>query len=253
MTLSQNEKVRAAIEGALDAGHDLTMRSERTAMINDYIKANKDASPGSIRSAFSKQIPGVVKERGLDPSKVKAAKHVKAKYDKGLNMQIDPKPADVAQGGEQTQKAQVGAPGQQVPAAPIVYTAEGVGEMWGGLIETVRLKVPEIKSLDAGQKNALGGLWMPVANRYLATHERAAILFMCLTTAGIIGGHIVEGVRAHRAANDKKKEYQDAREAAEREGSGHREAAQPAPEPADKPVPKITGDPKNVAALSPEV
>lgn len=247
MALSQNEKVRASIEGAIDGGKDLTLRSERTALINDYIKRNSDASPGSIRSAFSKQIPAVVKERGLDPSKVKATKHVKAKYDKSLNIQADTKGADIGE----TQKAQVGAGQQQQqrqtgPQAPIVYTAEGVGEMWGGLIETVRLKVPEIESLNAGQKTALGSLWLPLANRYLATHERAAIVFMCLTTAGIIGGHIVDGVRKHRAANANKKEYQEEREAAEREGGGH----QPTPQPAPEEEPAITGTPSNVAQLT---
>lgn len=252
MALSQNEKVRATIEGAIDAGKDLTVRSERTEMINQYIKANKDASPGSIRSAFSKQIPSVVKERGLDPNKVKAQKHIKAKYDKSINMTVEGKPADI---NEPTQKAQVG--GQQQPqqnqnAAPIVYDAAGVGEMWSGLIETVRLKVPEIESLNEGQKNALGSLWMPVANRYLATHERAAIVFMCFTTAGIIGGHIVDGVRKHRAAKENKKEYDEARAAAEAEGSGHRDETQSEPAKAPEGRAAIRGTPENVATLEAE-
>lgn len=253
MTLSQNEKVRAAIEGALDGGKDLTLRSERGELINDYIKRNPDASAGSIRSAFSKQIPAVVKERGMDPAKVKPTKHIKAKYDKTLNVQVDPKPVDMGgqESGQQTKGA--AAPGQQPtgPNAPIVYTAEGIGEMWAGLIETVRIMVPEVEPLNANQKNALGGLWVGMANKYLATHERAALVFMLFTTAGIIGGNIVKGVKARKERKADEREYDKERAAAEREGGGHREEATPRPDETEKPK-RITGTPENVSELEAE-
>lgn len=239
MALSQNERVRAAIEGALDDKKDLTLRSVRTEIVNNYIKKHPSDPAGSVRSAFSKQFKSVAKERGISPEAVSTGKHVRAKYDPSLNMKVNPKPADVGEGTAQKATVQQGAPhAQAVPGQPgqpvqpqvVVYTAEGVGEMFSGLIETVRLKVPEIESLNSGQKNALGNLWLAPANRYLATHERAALIFLLASTAGIIGGHIVDGVRKHRQANEDKEERKRERQEAANDGGG-RPPAEPAQAP----------------------
>lgn len=190
-----------------------------------------------MQAAIGKILPQIAAERGQRPDAVKPTKKARSsKFDKTLNLNINPTPAEGdpnwRDGNAQQQQQKFGPqPGQ--PQQPFTYTPEMIGKCFGTMNEVVRIMITEADALTPEQEGALGAAWYKDWNKIFGGHDRASLLLAVIATLGILGRNWANGIRKANAKKKKKGETQTVIEA------GRQAAAQMEP---NGPPP---GDPGN--------
>lgn len=219
MALSQNDQIRAFFNGVYDEGADLTKKEVRAKAINDFCDKYKVQNRKSAMAAIGKILPQIAAERGIRPDAVRPTKKVKAaKYDKSLNLNINPQPVEGVQGQQQQQ--QQGGPNWQQGSAQqqqqqfggqqgqYIYDPETIGKFWGTLNDVVRIMITDAEALTPEQERALGAAWHKDWNRFFAGNDRLSLLLALMATLGILGRNWAQGMRKGAEKKKKKGETQ---------------------------------------------
>jgi len=218
---SNNDRIRAFVGGLLDEGTDLSTTSNREQAFNDFHKKNPDIAKASARASWSKIVPKLAAERGINPDTVKARRAPKVKVDKTLITNLDPRPADINpnyqqgqqgpqgpqqgnwQWANQGQQQQFGQP-QQGPAFQMSYSVASTGAFWDSVYNFLRLTTPDAEPLSEQERTSLGETWVAPFNYYLAGKEKTALAIALLATLSMFAVKI-------KPARDKAKREQAAR------------------------------------------
>ena len=175
MAATNNDKIRAYITGLLDEGTDLSVKENRDLAFVKFLKANPSITKTSARAAWSKIMPKLAAERGVNPETVKPRRAPKIKVDKSLITNLDPRPVDINpnyQGQPQQGQPMQGPPqqgqvitgqnwqnGQQPQQGqPFVqnYTVASTGAFWDSCYNFMRLMAPEAEPLSDQERTNLG-------------------------------------------------------------------------------------------------
>ena len=257
---SNNDKIRAHISGLLDSGVDLSVKVNRDEAFNKFLKSNPGITKASARAAWSKIIPKLAAERGVNPDTVKPRRSPKVKVDKSLITNLDPHPADINpnyQQGQQPQQGQMQTgtnwqAGQQQGPQPgpqqgqpfqqqqfqQQYTVASTGAFWDSCYNFIRLMAPEAEPLSDQERNNLGETWYIPFNRYLAGKEKTALAIALLGTLSIFASKIQPALKKKREEEAAQKNLDTLRAQAKAAGQkmpkpDRPKDAEPEPNPAD--------------------
>lgn len=245
---TNNDRIRAYVGGLLDNGADLTQKKNRDAAFDEFTKKNPDIAKASARASWSKIVPKLAAERGVDPETVKPKRSPKVKVNGRLISNLDPRPVDInpnyqqaqpqggpvqpgvnwQQGQQQQQQFQQGAPfggAQPQPGFRMDYTVASTGAFWDSFYNFLRMVMaPEAEGLSDQERTNLGETWVAPFNYYLAGKEKTAIAIALLGTMSIFATKM-------KPARDKAKKDKEARADIGELRKQAREAAQKMPKP----------------------
>lgn len=193
---------RAHINRQLDKNFDYSLATNRTQDIKNFIQENKSRltknqlTVNTVRSTYTPLLDAEFIKRDKNPATMNRSTKGKKqglKFNTDLNANITPN----AQAGEkdtspkpQMQKQD---PNQMQMQMPQAYNEEGVSATFSALFMTVRLAIPDVELLSKEEKDALGKMWLPAFNLYLANEKYAVLGIPILATLGIFLPKILEG------------------------------------------------------------
>jgi len=195
--------LRVHISKQLDKNYDFTLATNRTQDIKNFIQENKSnleknqLTVNTIRSTYTPILDAEFIKRDKNPATMNRSTKGKTqglKFNTDLNANITPN----AQAGEKDtspkpkMQNQNQDPNQQMPIMQ-AYNEEGVSATFSALFMTVRLAIPDVELLTQDEKDALGKMWLPAFNLYLANEKYAVLGIPILATLGIFLPKILEG------------------------------------------------------------
>ncbi|MBA7492256.1 hypothetical protein ES702_02805 [subsurface metagenome] len=208
---SLGELLSLHIDSQIKNNFDYSTATARKQDIQNFISANKEKlkpnqlNVKAIRSSFNPMLESKLKIAGKDPEKI-MKKNTKLKFNKGLNKSaISPETQkgsndespDSKPKLEGVQQGQLGL--IQAPA----YDEASVSATFSALILPLKIAYPEIELLTDAEKEALGKMWLPAFNLYLADQKYAVIGIPLFATLGIFIPKIVEGRKKHLITKSK--------------------------------------------------
>lgn len=204
------ELLHAHVDNQIKNKYDYSTATARKQDIQNFISNNKNnlkpeqLSIKLVRSSYNPILEKKLKESGIDPEKV-LKKNTKLKFNKNLNAKITPETQTGANDETPTGKPQLqGQQGAQIGIAPPpAYNEESVSATFSALILPLKIAYPEIELLTDKEKEALGKMWLPAFNLYLADQKYAVIGIPLFATLGIFIPKIVEGRKKHMIKQSK--------------------------------------------------
>ena len=193
--------LRVHISNQMDKNYDYTLATNRTQDIKNFIESNKSKLTKKqldiniVRSSMTPLLDAEFMKRDKNPATMNRSARGKKqgmKFNTNLNPTITPQ----AQAGEKdtSPKPQMKQDqNQQVMQMPQAYNEEGVSATFSALFMTVRLAIPDVELLSKEEKDALGKMWLPAFNLYLANEKYAVLGIPILATMGIFLPKILEG------------------------------------------------------------
>ena len=192
--------LRVHISDQMDKNYDYSLATNRTQDIKNFIESNKSKLSkkqleiNTVRSSMTPLLDAEYIKRDKNPATMNRSTKGKTqglKFNSNLNPTITP----MSQAGEKdtSPKPKIQDPNQPIIQMPQAYNEEGVSATFSALFMTVRLAIPDVELLTKEEKDALGKMWLPAFNLYLANEKYAVLGIPILATMGIFLPKILEG------------------------------------------------------------
>ncbi len=204
--------LRAHINRQLDKNYDYSLATNRTQDIKNFIQENKSRleksqqNVNTIRSTMTPILDAEFIKRDKNPATMNRSTKGKKqglKFNTDLNSEITPNPQAGEKDTSPKPKPQMQDPNQPIMQMPQAYNEEGVSATFSALFMTVRLAIPDVELLTKEEKDALGKMWLPAFNLYLANEKYAVLGIPILATLGIFLPKILEGRKKSKIRKSK--------------------------------------------------
>ena len=233
------EKLREEIDQSLQSGVDLTVASNRTTFLKEFMEKYKKDFPdmkiSSLRPSFNRELDKKVpREKSKIPTRKpkfneKMASEISSKstQEKPSGLKDEKKDKD-SKTGEQGTTGKVapktGPDGKPLPQTdtgvpPVKYdhwTTRGIGALFQSFLLPLKAVWPEMPSLTDEEKEALGEMWLPGFQRY-GDEKLQFLVFPALGTMGILVPKMAQGRKLHKEAEDKKEQKKKTEKATKEE------------------------------------